>query len=100
MKRTQFVTLSLENLKDRLQNPATLNGPVVWTSADPAIAEVVVEGDVTKAVARGIGETTITAKGDASSDEGDQPFQATGGVQVTSGDVAEGTVVFGAPQEQ
>lgn len=100
MKATQGVMLSLEGLKDRLGKPATLSGPVEWTSSDPAVAEIVDKDGGKAALARGLGEAVIKATGDASSDEGVQEFQASAAVQVTSGDVVEGSVVLGAPFEQ
>lgn len=104
LKATQFTTgrLDATSLQDRLGKPAQLDGVPTWNSSDPAVVAVEASADglSCKVTAVANGTAVVTLNGDASADEGLQPFVATEDFQVVSGDVVSGTIAFDAPSEQ
>ncbi len=102
LKATQQTTGSISGLVDRLGKPAHLEGVPAWTSSDENVVSVQASDDGNTVTVKAVGEGTavVTLSGDASSDEGVQPFLATEDFQVVSGDVVSGTLTFTAPEEQ
>lgn len=99
MKATQFKVGKLEGLTDRLGKPAKLSDVSVSSSDETVVTAAYAAGEVTvTAVAQGSARVVLT--GDASVDEGLQPFEAIAEFEIQSGDVVAGSLVFGPPQEQ
>lgn len=102
LKATQQTSGRIEGLTDRLGKPAELDGVPTWRTSDPAVVSVESSEDGKSVTVKAVGEGTavVTLEGDASSDDGVQPFLATEDFQVVSGDVVSGTMAFEAPTEQ
>jgi hypothetical protein len=88
---------------DAAGNPAVIDGEVVWTSSDPAIADVVVDAaDSAKATVRAVGPTgqaQITANADADLGEGIRQIVTPMDVTVAAGEAVAGTISPVGPAE-
>jgi hypothetical protein len=83
-------------------NPAPVEGDVVWTSSDAAVATVVADpADSKKAVvtAVGPGVAQIVAVADADMDVGEvREVTASGAIEVVAAEAQTAQIVFGTPQ--
>jgi len=88
------------NPKTAKGNPAPIDGSVVWTSSDDAVATVISTGPTTaEVVAIAPGVVQITAVFDADMDEGEtREVTASGAVEVVAAEAQTGEIVFGDPQ--
>lgn len=83
-------------------NPAPIDGAVVWTSSDEAVATVAADPADSKnatvtAVAPGVCQ--ITAVADADMDEGEtREVTASGAIEVVAAEAQQAEIVFGTPQ--
>ena len=82
-------------------NPATVDGPAVWASADANIATVVAGGDYDAVIAatKGgtLGTTQITATADADMGSGIRSVITTLDVTVVAGEAVAGTIAPSGP---
>lgn len=80
--------------RDKRGNVAEVdpNNPVVWTSDDPAVAEIVDVGGITKVRGLLAGATLIHANADADLGEGIVPVTATLPIEVPAGQATGGEV--------
>jgi hypothetical protein len=80
-------------------NPAAIDGDVVWTSSDPAVATVTSTGPLTATVAAvGVGASQIVAKFDADLDVGElREIELSGAIEVVGAEAQTGEIVFGDP---
>ena len=82
-------------------NPAVVDGPAVWASADASIATVVAGGDYDAVIAatKGgtLGTTQITATADADMGSGVRSVITTLDVTVVAGEAVAGTIAPSGP---
>lgn len=83
-------------------NPAPVEGDVVWTSSDVAVATVAADpADSKNAVvtAVGLGVCQIVATADADMDVGEvREVTASGAIEVVAAEAQQAEIVFGTPQ--
>lgn len=81
---------------------ATIDGDVVFTSSDPAVATVESTGSLTALVkAVGVGATQIVAVFDADLDVGEiREVTFSGAVEVVAAEAETGVIEFGQPELQ
>ena len=83
-------------------NPARIDGDVLFSSSDPAVASVEATGPDTAVVkALAVGATQITATFDADLDEGEvREIVLSGAVEVVEAEAEVGELQFGDPELQ
>ncbi len=80
-------------------NPAVIDGPVTFASADETIATVTTTGDNSAyVVAAGLGATQILASFDADLGEGVRTLTFTGAIEVVGAEAEGAEIVFGTPE--
>jgi len=84
--------------KDAQGQPTTLDGPVAWESADPAIATVTGADLSATIVAQAIGNTQVKGTGDADPSSGVRPIVAVIDVTVAAGEAQSFDVSIGMPR--
>lgn len=88
--------------RDKKRNIAPVDGLPVWTSSNPAIAEVKIDpvDSILKAFGGTIGLAQITVTADADLGEGFKPVTAIGDFEVVAGGASIGEIQPGTLEDQ